>query len=204
MRACRTVEETQTLIKGVEDCGGGKWADIKKRKYKSIENRSAVSGTAHLCSCVPPDPTPPPSPPPLSLAAVTFAWMVRHEACGVTQDLASFLVVADAPCGLSVMVVVMLLLKPSRHLVMRACMRAAQVDLKDKWRNLMRLAVLPAAALRTRCAKRRELPLDLLVKVRPTSWPKLASQSALHHYQGWFKAALDRCARLTCLWHLQL
>ena len=45
----------------------------------------------------------------------------------------------------------------------------AQVDLKDKWRNLMRLAVLPAAALRTRCAKRRELPLDLLVKVCPTS-----------------------------------
>jgi len=40
-----------------------------------------------------------------------------------------------------------------------------QVDLKDKWRNLMRVAVLPAAALRTKCAKRRELPLDLLVKV---------------------------------------
>lgn len=76
-----TLEETLTLIRGVEDCGGGKWADIKKRKYKSIENRSAV-------------------------------------------------------------------------------------DLKDKWRNLMRVAVLPAAALRTKCAKRRELPLDLLVKVR--------------------------------------
>ncbi len=39
------------------------------------------------------------------------------------------------------------------------------MDLKDKWRNLMRVAVLPAAALRTKCAKRRELPLDLLVKV---------------------------------------
>ncbi|DBB13322.1 TPA: mitogen-activated protein kinase tyrosine protein phosphatase sdp1, variant 2 [Trebouxia sp. C0006] len=75
-----TLEETLTLIRGVEDCGGGKWADIKKRKYKSIENRSAV-------------------------------------------------------------------------------------DLKDKWRNLMRVAVLPAAALRTKCAKRRELPLEVLVKV---------------------------------------
>ena len=41
----------------------------------------------------------------------------------------------------------------------------AQVDLKDKWRNLMRVAVLPAAALRTKCAKRRELPLEVLVKV---------------------------------------
>ncbi|KAL0018396.1 hypothetical protein WJX77_007826 [Trebouxia sp. C0004] len=76
-----TLEETLTLVRGVEDCGGGKWADIKKRKYRSIENRSAV-------------------------------------------------------------------------------------DLKDKWRNLMRVAVLPAAALRTKCAKRRELPLELLVKVR--------------------------------------
>lgn len=76
-----TLEETLTLIRGVEDCGGGKWADIKKRKYRSIESRSAV-------------------------------------------------------------------------------------DLKDKWRNLMRVAGLPAAALRTKCAKRRELPVDLLVKVR--------------------------------------
>lgn len=47
--AChRTLEETLTLIRGVEDCGGGKWADIKKRKYKSIENRSAVSRKAYL------------------------------------------------------------------------------------------------------------------------------------------------------------
>jgi len=37
-----------TLIRGAEDCGGGKWADIKKRKYKSIENRSAVSGKTYL------------------------------------------------------------------------------------------------------------------------------------------------------------
>ncbi len=37
-----------TLIHGVEDCGGGKWADIKKQKYKSIENRSAVSSKAYL------------------------------------------------------------------------------------------------------------------------------------------------------------
>ena len=44
----RTLEETLTLICGVEDCGGGKWADIKKRKYKSIENRSAVSSKAYL------------------------------------------------------------------------------------------------------------------------------------------------------------
>jgi len=37
-----------TLIRGVEDCGGGKWADIKKRKHKSIENRSAVSSKTYL------------------------------------------------------------------------------------------------------------------------------------------------------------
>ena len=44
----RTLEETLTLIRGVEDCGGGKWADIKKRKYKPIENRSAVGSKAYL------------------------------------------------------------------------------------------------------------------------------------------------------------
>ncbi len=46
-----------------------------------------------------------------------------------------------------------------------ACSGLCQVDLKDKWRNLMRVAVLPAATLRIKSAKRHELPLDLLVKV---------------------------------------
>lgn len=106
-----TLEETLTLIRGVEDCGGGKWADIKKRKYKSIENRSAV-------------------------------------------------------------------------------------DLKDKWRNLMRVAVLPATALRTKCAKRRELPLDLLVKVRTLnamhSKAKASSNAAHSDSVGRFKSRARR------------
>ena len=40
---CRSLEETVALVNGVEACGGGKWADIKKRNYRAIEHRSAVS-----------------------------------------------------------------------------------------------------------------------------------------------------------------
>lgn len=39
---CRTVEETEALVHGVESCGGGKWADIKKLGLRAIEKRSAV------------------------------------------------------------------------------------------------------------------------------------------------------------------
>lgn len=50
-----------------------------------------------------------------------------------------------------------------------------QVDLKDKWRNLMRVAILPPHAVRTKCLKRREVPSELLdrvsgVSVSQTQW----------------------------------
>jgi len=71
--ACRSVEETEALVIGVERCGGGKWADIKKLGFPVIAQRSAVDlkdkwrnlmrvallpGTAAKCA-------PPPAPPPL-------------------------------------------------------------------------------------------------------------------------------------------
>lgn len=37
-----TIEETEALVAGVEACGGGKWADIKKLNLPAIESRSAV------------------------------------------------------------------------------------------------------------------------------------------------------------------
>lgn len=51
---CRSMEETWALIRGVEECGGGKWADIKRRNYKAIEKRTAVSLTCctHQSICV--------------------------------------------------------------------------------------------------------------------------------------------------------
>ena len=39
---CRSIEETEALVLGVEQCGGGKWADIKKLGYDVIAARSAV------------------------------------------------------------------------------------------------------------------------------------------------------------------
>lgn len=36
------MEETEALVSGVETCGGGKWADIKKLGLRAIERRSAV------------------------------------------------------------------------------------------------------------------------------------------------------------------
>ena len=38
----RSIEETKALVLGVEQCGGGKWADIKKLGYDVIAARSAV------------------------------------------------------------------------------------------------------------------------------------------------------------------
>ena len=38
----RSIEETEALVLGVEQCGGGKWADIKKLGYNIIAQRSAV------------------------------------------------------------------------------------------------------------------------------------------------------------------
>lgn len=74
---CRSIEETQALVLGVEQCGGGKWADIKKLGYDVISARSAVDlkdkwrnlmrvamlpHTATRCACLPAPPAlPPPS-----------------------------------------------------------------------------------------------------------------------------------------------
>lgn len=78
----RTLEETEVLIAGVEKCGGGRWADIKKLGYAVIDRRSPV-------------------------------------------------------------------------------------DLKDKWRNLIRVACQPASVQnRNKADKRREIPDDLLARVR--------------------------------------
>ena len=43
------MEETWALIQGVEECGGNKWADIKRRNLKAIEKRTAVSFPALKC-----------------------------------------------------------------------------------------------------------------------------------------------------------
>lgn len=40
------------------------------------------------------------------------------------------------------------------------------VDLKDKWRNLTRVARLPRAQLKARLAKGAEVPLDLVLEVK--------------------------------------
>lgn len=37
-----SLEETRTLVKGVEICGGGKWADIKRLGFREIASRSPV------------------------------------------------------------------------------------------------------------------------------------------------------------------
>ncbi|CAD7701881.1 unnamed protein product [Ostreobium quekettii] len=37
-----SLEETKTLVKGVEICGGGKWADIKRLGFQEIGSRSPV------------------------------------------------------------------------------------------------------------------------------------------------------------------
>jgi len=37
-----SVEETDALVRGVETCGGGRWADIKKLNLPELEGRSAV------------------------------------------------------------------------------------------------------------------------------------------------------------------
>lgn len=42
MYGCRSNEETEALVLGVEQCGGGKWADIKKLGFPVLAARSAV------------------------------------------------------------------------------------------------------------------------------------------------------------------
>ena len=75
------LEEAEALVRGVAQCGGGKWADIKKLGFPAIEHRTAV-------------------------------------------------------------------------------------DLKDKWRNLLRIAMLPQQSVKTVGDKKREIPQELLAKVR--------------------------------------
>lgn len=37
-----SIEETKALVRGVEICGGGKWADIKRLGFREISSRSPV------------------------------------------------------------------------------------------------------------------------------------------------------------------
>ena len=55
-------------------------------------------------------------------------------------------------------------LQLSHWLLMTAILFVYQVDLKDKWRNLVRVAVSPAARSQGKGAKQRVLPLDILAK----------------------------------------
>jgi hypothetical protein len=75
------LEEAEALVDGVQRCGGGKWADIKKLGFPAIEHRTAV-------------------------------------------------------------------------------------DLKDKWRNLLRIAMLPHQPAKSAGDKKREIPSGLLQRVR--------------------------------------
>jgi hypothetical protein len=79
-----TLEETQALVDGVDKCGGGKWADIKKLSFSAIDKRSAV-------------------------------------------------------------------------------------DLKDKWRNLIRIAMLPAEQVKLDKKREATCPPELLAQVREIS-----------------------------------
>ena len=45
------MEETWALVRGVEDCGGGKWADIKRRNIEAIKKRTAVSAGLCIPTC---------------------------------------------------------------------------------------------------------------------------------------------------------
>ena len=83
----------QALVRGVAQCGGGKWADIKKLGFTAIEHRTAV-------------------------------------------------------------------------------------DLKDKWRNLLRIAMLPQQSVKTVGDKKREIPQELLAKVRELAAKQAKAKAA--------------------------
>ena len=40
--ACRSLDETWALVSGVQRCGGGRWADIKKLGLPALARRSPV------------------------------------------------------------------------------------------------------------------------------------------------------------------
>ncbi|KDD74730.1 hypothetical protein H632_c1108p0, partial [Helicosporidium sp. ATCC 50920] len=50
--------------------------------------------------------------------------------------------------------------------VAAALAHRSPVDLKDKWRNLVRVARLPSQALKTRLSKSGDVPLELIMEVR--------------------------------------
>lgn len=87
------LEEAEALVRGVAQCGGGKWADIKKLGFPAIEHRTAV-------------------------------------------------------------------------------------DLKDKWRNLLRIAMLPQQSVKTVGDKKREIPQELLAKVRELAAKQAKAKAA--------------------------
>ena len=87
------LEEAEALVRGVAQCGGGKWADIKKLGFTAIEHRTAV-------------------------------------------------------------------------------------DLKDKWRNLLRIAMLPQQSVKTVGDKKREIPQELLAKVRELAAKQAKAKAA--------------------------
>ena len=87
------LEEAEALVRGVAQCGGGKWADIKKLGFPAIEHRTAV-------------------------------------------------------------------------------------DLKDKWRNLLRIAMLPQQSVKTVGDKKREIPQELLARVRELAAKQVKMKAA--------------------------
>lgn len=93
------LEEAEALVRGVAQCGGGKWADIKKLGFAAIEHRTAV-------------------------------------------------------------------------------------DLKDKWRNLLRIAMLPAQSIKTVGDKKREIPQELLAKVRELAAKQAKAKAAAEAARG--------------------
>ena len=93
------LEEAEALVRGVAQCGGGKWADIKKLGFPAIEHRTAV-------------------------------------------------------------------------------------DLKDKWRNLLRIAMLPAQSVKTVGDKKREIPQELLAKVRELAAKQAKAKAAMEAARG--------------------
>ena len=52
------------------------------------------------------------------------------------------------------------------------------VDLKDKWRNLLRIAMLPQQSVKTVSDKKREIPQELLAKVRELAAKQAKAKAA--------------------------
>ena len=70
-----------------------------------------------------------------------------------------------------------------KKLGLAAIERRSAVDLKDKWRNLSRVAKLPPSQLKT-LDKRRDIPLDLLARVRKLSAMYMPASQVKQAVQG--------------------